>query len=386
MVETDSADTPTPHAEHTATNGEPADLIGSSCATRTDGTGSAAAQWDVTIYAHAGRVICRNVTRDGNEYRRDEVIWPTGTPAQRNEGNEKQAAYSVALNDAQDYWGSAGARIRDAAKWSAAVLGVALAAVVGTSPLSTMRSDPPQKAAILLGAAGLVLLVTVIFFVLRVLRPQSTSFEDLQKELGRWNPLRGWKKTVESQNDLYLPLGVTDLTGLRREMIVEELTLNGLAYAIHVTCSKQQLVETLHEAQQARATKLEELHACASMVTTIGEFHRLRRRSTVTSWIGCICGALGVAAIVAAFALPPAEHMDRLEQRKLTLTAEEERLHAGELGVGCRSFTAVVLDENDAAITALVRPNDRCSPAQVQLSKAGLVIPSLRGAAGLGQP
>jgi len=66
--------------------------------------------------------------------------------------------------------------------------------------------------------------VTVIFFVLRVLRPQSTSFEDLQKEPRRWSPLRRWKETMESQDDLYLPLGVTDLTELRREMIVEELT------------------------------------------------------------------------------------------------------------------------------------------------------------------
>jgi hypothetical protein len=385
MVETDTANTPTQHADHIATNSGPVDRIGSSTAARTDGTGSAAVQWEVTISAHMGRVICRTVTRDGSDYRRDDVIWPTWIPAQGNEENEKQATPGVALNDAQDYWSSAGARIRDSAKWSATVVGAGLAAVVGTSPLSTMRSEPPQKTAVVLGAVGLFLLVTVIFFVLSVLRPQSTSFEDLQKELGRWNPLRRWKETVESQEDLYLPLGVVDLTGLRREMIVEELTLNALAYAIHVTCSNQELGETLHQAQQARATRLEELHASASMVTTIGEFYRLRRRSKVTTWIGCICGAIGVAAIVAAFAWPPAERMDRLEQRKITLTAEEARLHAAELGVGCRSFTAIVLDENDAAITALVRPNDRCSPAQVQLSKAGLVIPSLRGPAALGQ-
>jgi hypothetical protein len=263
MVETDSATNPTRHADHLATDLGPVERIGSSSAPRTDGTGSAAVQWDVTIYAHMGRVICRTVTRDGSEYRRNEVIWPTWIPAQRNEENEKQPAPGVALSDAQDYRSSAGARIRDSAKWSATVVGAGLAAVVGTSPLSTMRSEPPQKAAILLGAAGLVLLVTVIFFILRVLRPQSTSFEDLQTEPGRWNPLRRWKETVESQEDLYLPLGVANLTGLRREMIVEELTLNALAYAIHVTCSNQEIGETLHQAQQARATRLEELHASA---------------------------------------------------------------------------------------------------------------------------
>jgi hypothetical protein len=99
----------------------------------------------------------------------------------------------------------------------AAVLCAALAALVGTSPVSDMRQHRPPTIAIVIGAAGLGLLGATMFLVLQLMRPRSISFTDVQVSgAGRlWtagNRLRHWKETVESQQDLYLPCGVRCLT------------------------------------------------------------------------------------------------------------------------------------------------------------------------------
>jgi hypothetical protein len=49
---------------------------------------------------------------------------------------------------------------------------------------------------------------------------------------------------------------------------------------------------------------LKELQDAAARVATIGEFYRLRYRSTWATYGGLICGLLGTAAVVAAFAWP----------------------------------------------------------------------------------
>jgi CHASE1-domain containing sensor protein len=62
----------------------------------------------------------------------------------------------------------------------AAVLGAALAAVVGTSPLAVMRQHHPATMAIVLGLTGLVFLAITLFLVMQVMRPQSVSYTDIQ--------------------------------------------------------------------------------------------------------------------------------------------------------------------------------------------------------------
>jgi hypothetical protein len=91
----------------------------------------------------------------------------------------------------------------------AAVLGAALAALIGTSPLAGMRDRQTPGAAIILGIVGFALLAVTMFLIVQVLRPQSTSYDDVQRGGSKRirDPLQKWKEIVESQQDLYLPSG-----------------------------------------------------------------------------------------------------------------------------------------------------------------------------------
>ena len=163
----------------------------------------------------------------------------TATSRLADMADELQGEVAVSgspLASVQEYWSTVGNRLRDSAKWMAAVLGLAVATVIGTSPLagdegaqaSTNRRPP--------GSAGLVLRGITMFLVLQVMRPQSVSYTDVQYAAPRWSwlpqrPLYKWRRTVESQQDLYLPCGVKCLTGLRQSMIIEEITLNSTVTA-----------------------------------------------------------------------------------------------------------------------------------------------------------
>jgi hypothetical protein len=204
-------------------------------------------------------------------------------------------------------WGRASNRLRDSAKWMAAVLGAAVATVVGTSPLASMRQHHLAGTAIVLGLLGLTLLGITLFLVLQVMRPQSVSYTDIQNAPDRQGPLRPplskWRETVESHEDLYLPCGVKCLTSLRQSMIIEEATLMALARA-RGHAPDEQTIKRLCEAQTARTVRLLELRTAAAQIVTIGEYYKLRARSTRATYGGILCGLIGSAAIIAAFAWP----------------------------------------------------------------------------------
>ena len=235
-----------------------------------------------------------------------DVIWPTWPARSQDEA----AASPSPLADVQEYWSTVGDRLRDSAKWTAIVLGAALATVIGTSPLAGMREHRPQPIAILLGAVGLVFLGVTMLLVLQVMRPHSVSFNNVQKaEKGKWwlplpqTALYKWRMIVENQQDLYLPCGVRCLTGLRQSMIVEEVTLVALSRAAR-KARDQAAREKFCQAQAARAARLLELRATAALVTSVGEYYMLRYRSSWAAYGGILCGLLATAAIVLAFAWP----------------------------------------------------------------------------------
>ena len=102
-----------------------------------------------------------------------------------------------------------GTRIRDAARWMAAILGLALSALIGTAPFTNIRSDELTRASATFAMAGLLFIAITMFLVLRVLIPRATTFEDIQgadqrvpKEPGlwwkltnqRWIVLQSWKR------------------------------------------------------------------------------------------------------------------------------------------------------------------------------------------------
>jgi hypothetical protein len=277
-----------------------------------DGQSATKAEWKVRV-SPAGHKIIRHVWRDdvpwercGNEWDPEETVWPTWPDGIEEEETTSPASPLAVL---QEYWTTVGNRLRDSAKWMAAVLGAALATVIGTSPLSGMRQDKPQEIAIVLGAAGLVCLGVTLFLVLQVMRPRSVSFTDVQCARKRkWflaGPLYKWRRMVESQQDLYLPCGVSSLLALRQSMIIEEVTLMALAQA-KADARDPRASERLGDAQRARAARLMQLRVAAARIASVGEYYKLRERSSWATYAGVLFGLLGTAAIVAAFAWPVA--------------------------------------------------------------------------------
>jgi hypothetical protein len=251
---------------------------------------------------------------------REEVIWPAW-PATTAEGTSVAA---MPLADLQKYWSKAGNRLRDSAKWMATVLGAAIAAVIGTTPLASLHGHHLQLAAALTGLAGLFLLGVTMLLVLQVMRPEAVSYEDVQnahplpeaahalpRRLRRYwashcalaNSLYRWKQTVESHEDLYLPCGVTSLADLRQFMAIEEATLTALA-RLAERVPDRAARKRLSRAQTARAARLLELRTACTQVATVGEYYALRARSTRATYGGIVCGLLGTAAIVLAFTWP----------------------------------------------------------------------------------
>jgi hypothetical protein len=159
----------------------------------------------------------------GEERQIDLDIWPSwiSTEAAPQSG----FTYQSSMDQILGYWRDASTRIRESAKWMAAVIGAALAVLIGTSPLTKVaESIQPGWATV-----GALLLTVTLILTLKVLRPQATSYADVQlagamngpsgsavmRRFGarfprsaawmvRHYPLQEWRETVESQQDLYL--------------------------------------------------------------------------------------------------------------------------------------------------------------------------------------
>ena len=277
------------------------------CTPAPDGTGQVS--WRVRAQFR-GHLVVRHVWRDGkaldefgHRWAAEKILWP-GLSAK---SKEEIDALGSPLADMQEYWSAVANRLRDAAKWTATALGAALAAVIGTSPLAAMRVQRPHSAAIILAAAGLLLLGITMFLVLQVMRPKSVSYGDVESARSRrWMPQRSLyklKQVIDVHQDLYLPCGISGLDSLRQSMVIEEATLMALADAI-ATAADATATTAFCEAKAARAERLLQLRVAAARIATIGEYYKLRRRSSWATYCGMPCGLLATAAIVAAFAWP----------------------------------------------------------------------------------
>lgn len=105
------------------------------------------------------------------------IIWPTWPAKATDEASSSESA----LRGVEKYWNETGNRLRDSAKWMAAVLGAALATIVGTSPLAVIRQHHYRMGAVILGIVGLLFLCVTLFLIVQVMRPQATSFADVQQ-------------------------------------------------------------------------------------------------------------------------------------------------------------------------------------------------------------
>jgi len=281
--------------------------------------------WRVVVQVR-GSVVTRAVTYEGARWSPagsplegepwTEVIWPTwpATVADELEASESP------LQDLLQHWDVTIGRLRDSAKWLAAVIGAALASVIPTAQLGGLGHMHLSDSSKVLGTLGLLLISMTLLLVLRVLRPTSVSYADVQDAVsppglrGRLrglvrefsddshafeSPLYRWKHTVEAHHDLYLPCGITRLDRLRQLMTVEEVTLVALSRATE-DAESDDLLQTLKAAQAARAARLHELRAAAATVVAIGTYYVVRARSTLASYGGVALGLAGLLAIAAS--------------------------------------------------------------------------------------
>lgn len=95
-----------------------------------------------------------------------------------------------------------------------------------------------------------------------------------------------------------MPCGVTCLTSLRQSMIIEEVTLGALARA---SARDEAASQVLCHAEAARAARLAELRTACANIATIGEYYKLRARSTRATYGGVFASLVGTILIVSAF-------------------------------------------------------------------------------------
>ena len=249
-----------------------------------------------------------------------EVIWPTWPATVA----EEIATSASPLADLQQRWDATISRLRDSAKWMAAVIGAALASVIPTAPLSGLSQHHISAASAILGVTGLLFVSVTLLLILRVMRPQSVSYADVQEAktpIGIQGKLRDrirkrrphshalespsyrWQHTIQAHPDLYLPCGVYSLIALRQLMTVEEITLIALSRA-GVDARNDVARKNLSDAQAARAARLYELRTAAANVVTVGTYYDTRARSTLATYGGVTFGLLGILAIVASIAWP----------------------------------------------------------------------------------
>src|SRR5262249_54429121 len=123
-------------------------------------SGKARARWTVEVVPDRHR-ITRRVYLNNRPWREPQQKWDAEGvigPAWPGRWHDSDASSLTPLIGLQDYWSTAGNRLRDSAKWMAAAIGAALATVTGTSPLAVMREHRPPAIAIGLGSAGLLFL------------------------------------------------------------------------------------------------------------------------------------------------------------------------------------------------------------------------------------
>lgn len=243
-----------------------------------------------------GRPVGYRPWQGDGRWRPELEIWPSWHQLAAELG----AGEPKALIAADERSRTNGERLRDSAKWMATVIGVSLAALVGTSPLVNMRDR--GLLSWVMGGLGLGLLAATLVLILNVLRPKTIAFGEIQNSVQ--GPLRKWREMIEEEQDLYLPCGVRCLTTLRQAMLVDELTLNALALAINKTQSEADTCSLLTKALKGRMARLSELRATAAHIVTVADFYQLQLRSRQAAWVGTFLGVTGSALIIAAFASP----------------------------------------------------------------------------------
>jgi hypothetical protein len=286
-----------------------------------------------------------------------EPVWPVWVP---------KSGSDPTLADFEKTWANASNQARATAKWLATILGVALAALIGSAPLSGFRGEYIPWRAYVVGAAGLACIACTLFLVVSVLVPQVTDFEDL---ISGKRPFKNLKKRFENNTGILLPLRVHTFAELAGRMRVEALTLNMLEERINELRGDpdmQKKFDAYCNAQTGRSEWLSYLQKIATQWTVIASYQAVKYRAGWARTLGLFSGTAGTALIVVAFLMPsPQAPAANLTTYKLTHSAATTAAQS-IIGESCTMFKGVVVHaDSNGDLTVLVQPNDACNSASI---------------------
>jgi hypothetical protein len=299
-------------------------------------------------------------------YQLREPVWPVWVPESGSDSN---------LAEFEKTWANASRQARATAKWLAAILGIALAALIGSAPLSGIRGEYIPLRAYVIGAAGLACIAFTLFLVVCVLVPEVTGFEDL---ISGERPFKDLKERFERNAGILLPLRVRTFAELGGRTRVEALTLEELEKRINEyrdSGAGDEEFKAYCDAQQGRSKWLSYLMRTANQWAVIASYQAVKEQADRARNVGIISGTVGTALIVATFLMPtlqsPAANLTTYKLAHGSIAAAAAQSIIGDR---CATFKGVVVHaDSNGALTVLVQPTDACNSASITVPGTDLM-------------
>jgi len=299
-----------------------------------------------------------------------ELIWPVYVPTPASEsardqgGNKKDdkaSGDSPTVAAADEYWAEAARQARSTAKWVATSLGAALAAIIGTAPLTPLGGKDVhwQSWPGLAIAGGLVLLGVTFFMVTSVLVPGMTFFTNLKGSKGTktqwlWDHMRVSRaqqalgRRAESEHGLLLPIGITSLDELVHRIRLDELTLDRVAEKLGKAPDGDEGKTECEFWGKVRADrgKIQQgyIDECKKWVI-LANYVAVKVRADLARSIGLALGLTGTALLVWGYiAIQPSEPAPTANTAMyVVLNVSPASPARTALGGACNAFTGVAL-------------------------------------------
>jgi hypothetical protein len=339
-----------------------------------DGTGSRRFQW-------------RNL-QDAAEHEHTELMWPvyvpTSTPAEGGAAAVSAAsADTSAASTADQYWSDATTQARTAAKWIATSLGAALAAIIGTAPLTPLSGKTVDwfSGPGLALALGIISLGVAFFLVISVLVPGVTFFADLMTQrrevsgidefFNTSSALNALAKRAGEQGGVQLPIGVSSLAELGHRIRLEEMTLDKISAKL-VADSEENIPDgTLWTAMKVgRGQILQNYLSESTRWAIVASYIAVKVRTDRARTAGLALGLVGAMAVVWGYiGIQPNDVQPTADLTTyVVLSVDATSVARTKLGTKCDAFTAVRLNGTSLdKVPLYVTGGTNCKTGRVDL-------------------
>jgi hypothetical protein len=302
-----------------------------------------------------------------------EHIWPVyvPTPASESAGgqggseeDDKDSGGSSTVAAADKYWAEAASQARSTAKWIATSLGAALAAIIGTAPLTPLGGEDVdwQSYPGLAIAAGIGLLGVTFFMVISVLVPGITFFTDLKTSKkhnlnkDRWwhdrlavsSAQRALGRRAAADHGVLLPIGIASLDELGHRIRLDEMTLDRIAEKLAGTPEGDARKTEREFWMQVKTDRGKALQGYIDELTQwviLANYVAVKVRAERARSIGLALGLAGAAMVVWGYiAIQPSKAEPTADTATyVVLTVDPKSPARTALGGDCDTFSGVAL-------------------------------------------